>query len=239
MENDNELEAVEYLIGNLSPDERRAFDEQIAKDPETQRTVEYWAVKFSPLLNGTYGIAPTMGPPPYLWSRIEKQIAPSLLRDHKTPDAPSRKRGLRDLIPSPWSWSTGFASGFAFAAVIALFSGAVDATRPFVTHKAEVAISGQLASHVRLLSGPWPAAEIETSHLHPQPDGSLELWLIRPSAAPLSLGLIDDDRRYIWLDSSLDMPCDTRIAVSLEPQGGSREPGPSGPVLASAHFHEF
>ncbi len=236
MQNDFELTTVEYLIGNLSLQQRRDFQDRLLHRSDVNEVIERWESELSKLLTLTFGTESQVAPTPHLWSRIEAEIWPPL--------APPRARlserivqGMRLLLfPLQRKWSSGFATGFAVAAVLAVLSGAFDPTRPFVSHEAELIASGKLRSNVRLLKVPWPAAEIRTSMLEEQPQESLQLWIIKPGEPPMSLGLIHSHAHYIWLDQSLEMPCDTTLAVSLEPQGGSQMASPTGPVIASAKF---
>lgn len=62
-----------------------------------------------------------------------------------------------------------------------------------------------------------------------------QLWLIREgNDAPRSLGLLERNRDQagvsLTINQNLTTGTDT-LAISLEPQGGSPEPGPTGPIL--------
>ena len=62
-------------------------------------------------------------------------------------------------------------------------------------------------------------------------DKTLQLWMIKGSAPPRSLGLITqrDGNTFKLPAEALDNQ--TVLAISLEPPGGSPLPGPSGPVV--------
>ena len=60
---------------------------------------------------------------------------------------------------------------------------------------------------------------------------NLQLWLIRGSAAPQSLGLINHRDSNVFRLPPGELDNQTVLAVSLEPVGGSRLSGPSGPVI--------
>jgi len=64
-------------------------------------------------------------------------------------------------------------------------------------------------------------------------DRDFELWLIVGDSAPRSLGLVREGTRPARAaDLSEDLIEGVTLAVSLEPQGGSPEPVPTGPVVA-------
>lgn len=67
-----------------------------------------------------------------------------------------------------------------------------------------------------------------------RPDGALELWLIRGGeGAPISLGLVAPKGDVTLLPLAVPPRPGDVLALSIEPQGGSPAPGPTGPVIAS------
>ena len=66
------------------------------------------------------------------------------------------------------------------------------------------------------------------------PDMSLELWALPASGAPKSLGLVSgEEKGTLKLASAAETSLAEvpRLAVSLEPKGGSPTGAPTGPVL--------
>lgn len=58
-----------------------------------------------------------------------------------------------------------------------------------------------------------------------------ELWVIAPGTAPVSLELLQDEALVIEFPVP---PAGWMFAVSVEPEGGSRNGLPSGPVILAA-----
>nr|WP_277813637.1 anti-sigma factor [Sphingomonas melonis] len=62
---------------------------------------------------------------------------------------------------------------------------------------------------------------------------SAELWAIRGSAAPRSLGVMAAGRVVVPAGLRAEMAADTVLAISIEPAGGSPTGLPTGPVVAA------
>jgi anti-sigma-K factor RskA len=80
-------------------------------------------------------------------------------------------------------------------------------------------------------------ALIITSLLPPGADRDKvnQLWLIAGQDKPRSLGLIEPGKAKVIalpLDVMARMSAGAKLAVSIEPEGGSKDPnGPSGPII--------
>ena len=68
-----------------------------------------------------------------------------------------------------------------------------------------------------------------------------QLWVIPADGTPRSLGLVDPaaSRQLSAAALLAELRDGATIAVSYEPAGGSTQPGPSGPVLATATMREI
>lgn len=76
----------------------------------------------------------------------------------------------------------------------------------------------------------------------PLPPGYIyQLWLVAPGkGAPRPLGLLPQSGRKVIAETpanSRSLSESSDIIVTLEPKGGSRQSGPSGPVLFHARLH--
>jgi anti-sigma-K factor RskA len=68
----------------------------------------------------------------------------------------------------------------------------------------------------------------------PEPGRSYELWALPEGGAPVSLGLLPESGRvdrHLTEVQRAAMRTSTKVAVSLEPAGGSQTGAPTGPVL--------
>ena len=235
MKHDFELTTVEYLIGNLHPEEQQLFEEKLAHLDQVKATKEEWDLILSALLRLEFGNEGAIRVPSHLWARIIEEISPKPLRNTRALFSQRRPRFLGGV----WQrWSFGFASGVAVACAVAAFSGALDLTRPLTSHQADLIISNTLAGNARLLNTPWSAMQIEAGPIRIEPNASLELWVIPSGEQPISIGLLSEGSQVIWLRSSIDQPEEMTLAISKEPLGGSPNGLPTGPVLTSARFTE-
>jgi anti-sigma-K factor RskA len=68
---------------------------------------------------------------------------------------------------------------------------------------------------------------------------SLQLWMIKGNSLPRSLGIINhsDNNTFRLLPDKFDNQ--TVLAISLEPVGGSKQAGPSGPVIYQGKVIKF
>ena len=70
-----------------------------------------------------------------------------------------------------------------------------------------------------------------------QPTNDYQLWILRGDGVPVSLGLLPQTGQAtidLDADAVTALATGTTLAVSLEPQGGSPQPTPTGPVLYTA-----
>ena len=213
----DDLLAGEYVLGTLPGEERRAVRERIEVDGAFAARVRDWEARLAPL-NAEYDEAP----------------APDLL-----PQIEARLFGAPDRAPAPRrGWlSFGWRGGaLATAAVAALAFLAVTLWPPA---PAPVVLQAELAAEeVELrFAARWDeaAGQLELTRVAGQaaPAGQdHELWLIDETGVPRSLGLLRDPVTQL---TTVLAPGQT-LAVSLEPEGGSPDPVPSGPVLAAAEL---
>jgi anti-sigma-K factor RskA len=208
---------AEYALGLLSAEERRAFESRMEVDPAFRARAILWTEDLAALADG---IPPV--PPP---ARVETALRARLFPEEK--QGWLRRLGLLPAIVGGlvaallvlWANNAGIllpdpSTGPAYAARIAAEDGSL------VVEARLQPATGTLS--VTRTAGSAPAGRV------------LELWLIAPDAAPVSLGVLPDaESADLTLASAVAeaLPGAT-LALSDEPPGGSPTGQPTGSVLA-------
>lgn len=233
----DEALALDYALGALGREARRAVEARLRSDPGFRALVETWQASLAPLDEDTAAVAP----PAALWDRIAEELEPT---PRPRVVAATPKRGFWESL-AVWR---GLAIGASTAAAVAL--ALVVMPRPAGPPAPPVGpaapTGGLLAARLAspdgnaLLAATWdpargtivltPAGEAEHAGKSP------ELWVIEPGQAPRSLGVIDLDgaqAHAIPRERIAGLKPGSTLAISLEPRGGSPTGAPTGPVVAT------
>ncbi|NGM47294.1 hypothetical protein G5B31_17285 [Rhodobacter sp. SGA-6-6] len=201
----DEVLAAEYVLGVLDREERAAVAARLRQDQEFAGLVAAWEERLSGL-NGGFAEAPAAD----LLPRIEARLFPAA-------------RSPRRWSPLRWLAGAGVAAALVLAGLAMLPPPRSDLVAVLAAADNrlayEVRRSGQTLRITRVAGE--PAAE---GQVH-------ELWVIAPGAAPVSLGLLQQDALVV--DHALPAP-GWVLAVSVEPAGGSPSGQPTGPVILTA-----
>ena len=205
----DDMLAAEYVLGVLDLPERLAVEMRLKTDTGFAALVTTWEVQMAGLNEEFDPVAP----PPAVFAGIEARLFPA---------APKvRRRWL--------AWLGGAVAAGVVALAVIIVSpppGPVPQVVAQLSAQDQQTVyeaaygDGQL--QVTRLSGTRPA----TGQDH-------ELWIIAPGAAPVSLGLLQDDT--LRVTTARPLP-GWVLAVSVEPTGGSITGAPTGPVIMTAEI---
>ncbi|WP_397401796.1 anti-sigma factor domain-containing protein [Phenylobacterium sp.] len=226
---EGEAFAAEHALGVLDARERAEAEMRMARDPAFAADVDAWRQRLAPMLDSIEPVTAPQG----VWTRIEAML-------------PANDNGA--VMNKLRFWRNAAVGGFALAAA-SLAGVVVQVTQPPVTVEAPASAPGQLlnASLTATSGQPQPLfvaaydpdrkALIITSLLPPGADRDKvnQLWLIAGQDKPRSLGLIEPGKAKVIalpLEVMARMSAGAKLAVSIEPEGGSKDPnGPSGPII--------
>lgn len=225
---DREYLAAEYALGILEGEELLEARGLMASDAEFAREVDEWAQRLAPLFDEIGEEVP----PEAVWERVKAGI-----------DA-GRGGDVVDLKRRLGWWKGMTAAASAIAASLALVV-AYDVTRP--PPVAETPAGGEMmvaslmsGDKAMMMSATWEPTKqslmVTPGNMPPEPGHSHELWIIPADGKPRSLGLVTGEapHRMAVDDAMAPMFAEAAtLAVSIEPEGGSPGPGPTGPVIAS------
>ena len=228
---DRRLEAAEYVLRLLDPEEQAVFEAALADDADLRAEVREWILHFEDL-NADF---PETTPP----AGVKAQLMRGLFGagEAKVPGA----RALRGWWDRVWLWQGATVAALLLAAMLGLqvlvssFQGA-----PEGGYVAVIASDDQgLRLLARHEAGNPTLRLVRTAGQAPE-GRVLELWAIRGDAAPVSLGVLPEDgRTVIDLPAEFGDAADLTLAVSEEPPGGSTTGAPSGEVLAAGSAEEI
>jgi len=206
-----------YVLGTLQGRARARFEQLDAQSAGVRAARQRWEDRFMPLLKGLEPVTPS----DRVWADIARRI-----RQAELPAAPAGRR--RHV---PWRW------GLAGLVALSLLIGV--SIRLLYPPLQVVAVVGQDAAHP--LWNVARSADTATLTVHAvqpvqaEPRKSFELWALpRDGRAPVSLGLLPRSgslHRTLSAAQRAALQSAGRIAVSLEPAGGSKTGSPTGPVL--------
>lgn len=229
--------AAEYVVGTLVGGARRRFRRLLAQDRWLRGEVRYWEQRFAQL-----GVFAPVPPRELVWAEIQRRLG---AQDAKVVALESRR-------PQPsmnfWrAWSGLATAATLVLAVLLVRQPEVLPSVPEPPRQVEVRIPVQ--TYVGALQLPNEAAQWTVSlvpdtrmlrviaHAPSQLSATqdYQLWWLTDEGV-VSLGLLPRNGA-----SEAPLPLNVRpsggakVAVSLEPAGGSRSvDGPSGPVLLAA-----
>jgi anti-sigma-K factor RskA len=213
---------AEFALGLLDAAEHDAVGRRIAAEPQLRRELALWRLRLSSL---DREFAETPAPSGVL-DRIERRLFATT--------APA----------SPWAgfWNNlglwrGLAAAGLAAAIIAVGYNVLVPRAP-LTGQELVAALEQEGSGIKLVafydeaSGTVRLAALGGEAV---PNKDFELWAIKGSNAPVSMGVIKvDARNSVEVSAQLKsgFGVGTILAVTLEPKGGSPTGLPTGPIVA-------
>jgi len=206
------LIAAEYVLGVVDEITRVQLTQRLMSDADFARQVSGWQKAFSGVDVTTQDVTPS----PEVWHAIERDLNANVL--------PLRQK------PGPVSW-LGWAIAAALAGVL-VFTYVSKPEQPLPMLPVAV-LSGAQPGQQFVVSINKSASLIEVSALNVTlPEAkSLQLWLIKGTDAPRSLGLITRQARNAFRLGTESLDNQSVLAISLEPVGGSKQAGPSGPVI--------
>lgn len=212
--------AAEYALGVLPHAERRAFQARLEDSPDLRARVRFWEERLLPLADRVEEVLPP--------ARVLAGIEARLFGGGRTREG--------------WWTSLGFWRGLSLVSIAGLLMlGAVVAGLvrfPGDTRQVLVAeLSGE-AGAVRLVALYEPGAgrlRLNRAEGAAAEGRALELWLIAGDDAPVSLGLLPEDRDAVIEVSAAiaERLAGGVLAISDEPPGGSPTGAPTGAVLAT------
>jgi anti-sigma-K factor RskA len=217
--------AAEYVLGSLDPFERKEVEVRRKVDVTLDDAIIAWEKRLAPLSD----LLPGTTPPPHVLFEVTKQLG------HQ-----------RDQQKMPWRWPALAAGACALAACLAIIPVWLSPK----SSASPVRLVAELERSTNPADGIYPTAPLgfvvifdlrdSTMIVSPLavPPGSrrdYQLWLVpEGSAPPISLGVIPLAEPSVspWLATYA--PNDlvhARLAVSLEPPGGSPIGIPTGPTI--------
>ena len=218
--------AVRYVLGTLTRRARQRFARLLKYDVALRHNVSRWEAWLAPLADAV----PAVAPPQRVWRRIEARIA--------------GERAKPGFWASLAVWR-GFAAVSA-ACVIGLATLLV-LRQPVEPPLSTIAVLADSKAQPAMVVS-WPpqvsAAQryLKVKMLAPPalpPGRSFELWMLPDAAgkqAPVSLGVVAVSAAQtvrLTEAASKMLPKIWGIAVSVEPEGGSKTGQPTGPVILS------
>ena len=216
---DPRLDALcgEYLLGTLRGPARRRFERALREEPLVAARLRHWQGLLAP----RYSSMIETPPPASAWPRLERELGLARYR-------------------TPWHRRLPLWRGWAIAATaVALLAIGLQILPLKPTNSfaeiAQLSGPGDAARVSAALSADRSTLELRASRpVLAGPAQSYELWLIpAEGGAPVSLAVLGS------LDAKLALPPaqaarlarGAKLAVSLEPAGGSPTGAPTGPVL--------
>ena len=209
----------EYLVGTLRGAARRRFERSLQEEPLVAQRLKYWeglvALRYTERLE--------IQPSRRVWSRLERELGLARYR-------------------APWHRRAGFWRGWAVAATLALvltFGAQLFRLEPQVAPIAR--LSGENAAAVVTASLSEDARTLVLAAARPVlagPAQSYELWLLAPDGAVVSLAVLGSlDARFPVPEAQRQrLRAGGKLAVSVEPAGGSPTGGPTGPVILAGQI---
>ena len=240
------LIAAQYVLGTLSASARLRFQSRLQQEPDLRALTHAWERRLNPL---THLLVP-QAVPAEVWQKIEARLdglaantgqKPVSLLSQQPPSLPeqsSPKTSANDRFWQPWAWfSSAVAAGLALfifvrPEVVPPMQTPIVAQAP-VSHDVAV-LSTDKNSPAWIVRKQGNALVLNALNAQAVPsDRDLELWSIKGSAAPRSLGVIHvkDGQATIPQVTADLIAHDVTLAISLEPKNGSPTGQPTGAVL--------
>jgi anti-sigma-K factor RskA len=222
--------AAEYVLGSLDAEERKDVAARRMTNVALDHAIKAWEMRLDPLSDGVPGI----NPPPDVFPRIAERLwAREAIKARKP--VFSRQRALA-------AGACALAACLALAVVWLRHLPGVPTTLVAQLKPSALWVSLEPGTNVWTPFGFDVSVDLRASTIVVSPVAAgvsesrdYQLWLIPRDGGPLiSLGVIALPKTTIsaWLATYPpdDLP-NTTLAVSLEPEGGSRTGIPSGPPV--------
>jgi anti-sigma-K factor RskA len=214
-----ELDALcgEYLLGTLRAGARRRFARALRDESLVAQRLGYWQRVFAVRYADHVAVTPDVR----TWKRLEQTLNLARYR-------------------VPWYRRIALWQGWAAAATAALvLTIAVQVLRPSAMIElaavAQLAAKGEAATVTALLSKDGRTLELRSARaIVAGPQQSYELWLLpAEGTAPISLAVLGQlDARFALPAAQIGrLRQGAKLAVSVEPAGGSPTGAPTGPVI--------
>ncbi|PTM97432.1 anti-sigma factor [Mycoplana dimorpha] len=226
----DEVIAGEYVLGALSPEERRKVEARLRSDGAFAAMVNRWAENLSAFNQELE----TVPPPAYVYSAAERGLFEAPAQD-KAP-ADQRRDGVWNSLALWRSLAL-----FSLAAGVALAGPGLMSRQPskqLITQLSGADNPISLAARYDAQSGELTMTPVAAGQ---DAARSLELWLLEDGKSPVSLGVLPQTG-----DGTLTVPEAMRprlkgavLAVSVEPPGGSPTGIATGPIIASGKARAF
>ena len=236
--------AAEYVLGTLAGRARKRFEAWLKQDAALRITVNEWETRLTPMAAAIEAVHP----PERVWERVSKAIAPKV--------APAKASGA-SLWENLAFWrglgltaATGFAALMVFVGVRPpeivervkvverVIERAVPVSDGSVAHNPSyvAALKDSKGNTMLMIYAGRKAGEMWVKFMGDSmpADASLELWGLDMNGNPKSLGLVKAmGKNMIKLPDIADKSLHDykRLAVSMEPTGGSTSGKPTGPVM--------
>jgi anti-sigma-K factor RskA len=217
-----------YALGALSEDERRAVQAHLRECDECRAEADSY-------MYATDALAATVSPVP-----LPAGFAGTIL-DRV---APPEKQRARPRPSRRWAIAAvGLAAATSLAAIVLAFLF-VDARSDLQTNEEVlagvlqsdegVALQGSGDSVARVVPTPQGSALVVANLGTPPEEKTYELWFLPGRPEPVSAGTFDPSGDIFVFRTELSIQDYDEAAVTIEPRGGSRGPGPSGPFVLTS-----
>lgn len=229
-------DAGEYVLGTLTPAERRAFESALAGDDGLQREVYAWQDRLLGLTRQLLPVAVS----PHLWPRIDARLVAPTRFVAPSGAAPAANDALWSSLRF-WRWLSGGAVAAAVVMSALLVRTqlppagveSVQAEAPrylAVLQSPDKLATGWIVETV----GPDAIRLVQVGEGAVIPEGKTMQFWTKPegAAGPTSLGLVKPGQVVVVPKGQLPGLADrTLFELTLEPAGGSPYNKPSGPIL--------
>lgn len=202
----------EYLLGALRGRARRRFERAVRDEPLVAQRLALLTNRYAPLP----GEASAVEPRPGGWERLQREL------------------NLR----RPWHARLGWPAWAAVATAAVAIAVALVVLRPIgetLTELAQLAGPDAPTTVTALVTQDRKTLALRAARPSAPPGGSsYELWLLpAEGGAPISLGVLAAlDARLTLAEANIArLRAGAKLAVSVEPRGGSPTGAPTGPVI--------
>lgn len=225
---EDEALAAEHALGVLNARERAAAELRMTRDPAFAADVDVWRQRLAPLIEAVTPV----DPPATLWARIERLLA-----------ANDNTAAIMRRLKFWRSASVGSLALMAASLAAVVFLSArppevIVQPRPPMDPMMNARLMSDGGQPLFLAAYDPERKEMLVASLVPpgaDPNHSHELWLIPADGKPRSMGLVEPgtSKAMPMSDAMAAMTTEgASVAVSVEPLGGSKQDGPSGPLAA-------